>query len=97
MIITRTRAKTATISRVAKGRGRAKGSSRFRFQKGRNGTIIIVKKVIWMTAIWILCIALLIGLLTVILLACAWTFLAIGMSAEDYFKHHGHHHLAHHS
>jgi hypothetical protein len=58
----------------------------------------VVKKVIEMAAIWILCIALVLGLLIITLFVVSWACTAFGISCAEYFKHHhNHHHLAHHS
>jgi len=51
-----------------------------------------------MAAIWILCIALVLGLLIITLFVVSWACTAFGISCAEYFKHHhNHHHLAHHS
>jgi hypothetical protein len=56
----------------------------------------VVKKVIEMAAIWILCIALVLGLLIITLFVVSWACTAFGISCAEYFKHHhNHHHLAH--
>jgi hypothetical protein len=57
-----------------------------------------VKKVIEMAAVWILYIALVLGLLIIALFVISWACTAFGISCAEYFKHHhNHHHLAHHS